>query len=168
MYPCFYLSSLLKHSSFKHSMRKKTRDVGVFTLQTLPVSPTAPFLPPSSRYISYFHQKLRVRLCDSLILVPLHSLSFLSVDWQKSVCDFGWLFPSLSPSIPFISLFCNPWQMPKPVLSPGTLQWAGPLHLSPHCEQRNQLCFSLLLTFYAAVATVSKAEDPCKAVRCNS
>lgn len=89
--------------------------------------------------ISYFHQILRQRLCDFLILVPLLSLSFLSVSETKVLWLSLALCVSLSPSIPFISLFCSPWQfrhMPKPVLSLGTLQWAGlPLHLSPQCEQ---------------------------------
>lgn len=97
-----------------------------------------PSLLPSPLCISYFHQILRQRLCDFLILVPLLSLSFLSVSETKVPVTFSG-FVCLSPSIPFISLFCSPSQfrdMPEPVLSLGNLQWASlPLHLSPQCEQ---------------------------------
>lgn len=38
-----------------------------------------------------------------LLVIPLSQ-------WDKSACDFPWLCVCLSPSIPFISLFCSPWQ----------------------------------------------------------
>lgn len=112
--------------------------VRVFTLHS------HPRLTPSPLCISHFHQMLRELSYDFLVSLPLHSASLTQSD-KKGACDFPWLFLrlSLSPSTPFISLFCHPWQLrrtPKPVLSLGTVRWAGlQPHLSAQCEQHSQL-----------------------------
>lgn len=81
MHPRFYLSSLLKYYFFKLGMRDNKREVRVFTHTKF--SHPLTMQPPFPFFFSYFHQKLRQRLCDFLILVPLLSLSSLSVKGQK-------------------------------------------------------------------------------------
>lgn len=142
--PAFSWAHCWNTPFFKRSMRENTREVRVFTLKVLPSSLAASLLPllylllPSNAKGTFVW--LSHLSPSPLLVVPLSQR-------DKSVCDFPWLFVPLSPSIPFISLFCNPWQlrrMPKPALSLGTLRWAGlPLHLSAQCEQHNQLCYHL-------------------------
>ena len=143
--PAFTCSSLLKYYFFKLGMRENTREVRVFTVhKALPSSHTAASLPASPLCVSCFHQIPRQCLCDFLILVPLLSLSLLSVSETKvSVTLPGFMCVSLPP---YLSSLCSAaldsWDV---CLSQRChrvpLQWVGPpLHLSPRCE-RHHCCY---------------------------
>lgn len=101
MYPSIHLSSLLKSSFFKLSMREHKEQVEVFALhKVLQFSH-----PLSPQCASYFHQILRHCLCDFLILVPLLSLSFLSVSETKVFVTFsGFVYVSL---LTYLSSLCS-------------------------------------------------------------
>lgn len=130
-----------------------------------------PSLSPSPLCISYFHQILRQRLCDFLILVPLLSLSFLSVSETKVSVTFpGFVCVSLPP---YLSSLCSAALDSSDICLSQCCHWVPCSGPASRCicrlsasNTKQPALISSSLTFYAVAVTVTKPEDPYEIVYC--
>lgn len=160
------------NTTFSNSAWERIKEKSGSSLCTKFPHPLAlhfPSLPLLS--VSYFHQILRQRLCDFLILVPLLSLSFLSVSETKVSVTFpGFVCVSLPP---YLSSLCSA------ALDSSDICLSQCCHRVP-CSGPASRCICRLsvsntkqpallsssLTFYAVAKTVTKPDDPCEVVYC--